>query len=340
MFEDSSEVYIPKIYSNYTTKKVLVMEKICGIKLSNIQKIKESGYDVEKISEIGVKSLFKQVFEYGFFHADPHPGNIFVLEEDRLAYIDFGMIGIIDKKMLNILNEISLALVDKNVDKIIYLLIELNAINSEVDTNSLKSDLLYLIHYYYDVSVEKLTITDILNEVFRFFRKYKVSMPSQLTTLAKTVIILEGTGRNLNSNFSIGSIGKEFLKYYYVSKFSPKRILENSKQNAEEIFMEFRTIPKQMKVILGNLEKNNIKVQIDDIKTHRLESCISDLAAQLSLSLVLASLVVGSSLIITSPNIENNIWIKYMAIAGFLISFIIGLLLVIKILKSSYKKGE
>lgn len=339
MFEGSREVYIPQVYSEFTTRRVLVMEKIIGVKLSNTSYIKELGWNVEKISEIGVKSLFKQVFEHGFFHADPHPGNIFVLSGECISYVDFGMVGIVDKKTLNILNEISLAAVEKNVDRIIYLLIEMDAIDNEVDTTGLRQDLLYLIHYYYDVPVDKLSIGDILNEVFRFLRKYKVTMPSQLTTLAKTVVTLEGTGRSLSPNFSVASIGAEFLKHYYVSKFSPERILLNSKQSIDEILLDVKTIPKQLKVILRNLEKNNIKVHIEDVKTHRLEACISDLATQLSLSMVLASIVVGSSLIIASPNIENNMWIKFMALAGFSISFIIGLLLVIKIFRARYKKG-
>lgn len=338
MFGDSREVYIPQIYSKFTTRKVLVMEKIIGVKLSDISYIKKLGWDVEKISEIGVKSLFKQVFEHGFFHADPHPGNIFVLSGKSISYIDFGMVGIIDKKTLNLLNEIALAAVEKNVDRIIYLLIEFDAIDNEIDTTGLRQDLLYLIHYYYDVPVDKLSIGDILNEVFRFFRKYRVTMPSQLTTLAKTIVTLEGTGRCLSPNFSVASIGTEFLKHYYVSKFSPERILLNSKQSIDEIFLDIKTIPKQLKVILRNLEKNNIKVNIEDVKISRLEACISDLATQLSLSLVLASIVVGSSLIIASPNIESNMWIKFMALVGFSISFIIGLLLVIKILRSRYKK--
>ena len=122
IFSDTTEVYIPNVFMEYTTKRVLVLEKIVGVKLSDIDKMKELGWDTKKISEIGMNSLFKQIFEYGFFHADPHPGNIFVINENCISYIDFGMIGIIDKKTLNILNSIAFAAVDKNIDRIIYLL--------------------------------------------------------------------------------------------------------------------------------------------------------------------------------------------------------------------------
>ncbi|MGL6107942.1 ABC1 kinase family protein [Romboutsia sp.] len=337
MFEESKEVYIPKIYSEYTTKRVLVMEKIIGIKLSDVEAINDLGWDTENISQIGVRSLFKQVLDYGFFHADPHPGNIFVVSRDCISYIDFGMIGIVDNKTLNFLNGIAIAIAQKNVDKIIYLLTEMDVLNPNIDNNALRQDLLYLIHYYYDVPIDKINVSDILNEVFRFLRKYKVCIPTQLATLAKTVITLEGTGRQLNPNFSIKTAGEEFIKHYYKNKLDPKNILLNSKDNVEEVLLDLKTIPKQLKVILKNLEKNNIKIQIEDLKFTTLEKCIGDLATQLSLSLVLASMVVGSSLIIASPNINDNIWISLMAGAGFFISFIIGILLVIKIFRSQYK---
>ena len=157
MFSNTNEVYIPKVFMDYTTQKVLVLEKIVGVKLSDVNKMKKLGWDTEKISEIGIRSLFKQIFEYGFFHADPHPGNIFVINENCIAYIDFGMIGIIDKKMLNTLNSITLAAVDRNIDRIIYLLMELDVISYDTNLTGLRQDLLYLMHYYYDVPIDKLS---------------------------------------------------------------------------------------------------------------------------------------------------------------------------------------
>lgn len=338
IFKNSDEVYIPKVYSEYNSKRILVMEKVKGTKLSDVEKIRKLGYNTKTIVEMGVRSFFTQVLSHGFFHADPHPGNIFIVGKNKIAYIDFGMIGIIDNKTLNQLNEIALAGVEKNVDKIIYLLIEMDALNGEADVKGLRQDLLYLIHYYYDISIEKINVTDILNELFRFFRQYKIIMPAQFVTLAKTIITLEGTSRTLNTDFSLGSMGKEFMKHHYKSKFNPKNLVLNSRQNVEEILLDVKTIPKQLKAILRNVERNNIKMQIEDVKMTKLEICITELTSQMSLSLVLASIIVGSSLIIASPNIENNIWIKFTAIAGFFISFIIGICLVIRSIRSKYKK--
>ena len=338
IFKDSEEVYIPKIYSEYTTKKVLVMEKIIGVKLSDISKIKKFGWDTDNISKIGVKALFKQVFECGFFHADPHPGNIFVLNSNCISYIDFGMIGIVDKKTFNSLNNIVLAAVQKNADKIIFLLEDMGITKTTVDKDALKLDLLYLLHYYYDVPLDKISLSDILNEIFMFFRKYNIAMPTELTTLAKTIITLEGTARELNPNFTVYSIGQEFIRYYYNNRLNPKALFDSSKDSIEDIYLDLKTIPKQLRVILKNIEKNNIKIHIDDIKAPKLEEQLSDLTTNISLSLVLASLVVGSSLIIASPNIEQNVWIRYLALAGFLVSFVLGLTLVITIFKAKYRR--
>ena len=338
MFEDSKEVYIPSIYSEYSTKRVLVMEKIIGVKLSDTSKLKKLGWSTKNIAEIGVRSLFKQVFEYGFFHGDPHPGNIFVVSNNCISYIDFGMVGIIDNKTLNFLNNMAIAISKKNIERVIHLLIDMNLLNSDVDTNSFRQDLLYLMHYYYDVEIEKLSISNILNEMFRFLRKYKVCIPTQLSMLAKTIITLEGTARSLSPNFSISEIAEEFIKYYYINKLSIDKILLRAKDDTEELFLDIKAIPKQLKIILRNLENNNLKIQMEDIKFASLEQVITDLATKLSLSLVLAAMVVGSSLIISSQNINQNIWIKLMAIVGFFISFIIGILLVIKIFRTQYRK--
>lgn len=337
MFEDDDFVYIPEIYDKYTTKKVLVMEKVIGIKLSDKENFKKLNWDTKKISDIGVNSLFKQIFDHGFFHADLHPGNIFVVKKDTISYIDFGMIGIIDKKTLNFLSQIIIAIMEKNVDKIVNILEQMNIIDSNIEIVSFKYDILYIIHYYYDMPLDKINVSDILNEIFKFFRKYKIYLPSELTILAKTLITLEGTGRDLNPEFSIAEASTEIAKNYYLNKLDFKNIFMDSKSSFDEVMFDIKFLPKQIKKILRNIENNNLKIELEEVKFTKLEKSISDLATKLSLSLVLASLIVGSSLIVSSPNIDKNLILNKLAVGGFITSFIIGLLLVIKILKTHYK---
>ncbi len=432
IFKNSDEVYIPEMHMEYTTKRILVMERIEGIKLSDIDLIREKGWDTKKIAHIGVKAFLRQVFDYGFFHADQHPGNIFVLSESQIAYIDFGMIGMVDNRTLNFLNKFALAASEKNIDKIVRVLTEIDAIGDETDVEGFKGEMLYMIHYYYDIPLDRISIgtvidkivrvlteidaigdeTDVegfkgemlymihyyydipldrisigtvlneifrffrkykitmppqdvegfkgemlymihyyydipldrisigtvLNEIFRFFRKYKITMPPQLITLAKTVITLEGTARTLDPEFSAREISKAFIKNYYKNRINPKNIAMEARGNIEDIALDLKNLPKQIKNVLRIIEKNNVKISVEEVKMTRIEDCIKELTTQMTMALVLASIIVGSSLIIASPNIEKNMGIKYMAIAGFFISFIIGLILVIEIVKVKLKK--
>ena len=338
IFKEDKTVHIPKVFMEYSTKKILVLEQIIGLKANDVDTMKSMNWDMKNISDIGVKSFLKQVFEHGFFHADPHPGNIFVVSSNCIAYIDFGMVGIIDNTTLTLLNDMFIASVNKNIDRIIYILMELDSITEDTHIPSLRNELSYLIHYYYDISIEKVSLSNLFNEIFRFARNNKLSLPSQFVMLGRAIMTLEGTGRLINPQFSIGSVGQDFAKEYYLNKFKPKNILLNSKNYLDEIISDIRTLPKQLRSILRSVEKNELKIGIDEVRFSTLENNLTSMANKLSVSVVLAALIVGSSLIISSVNVENNRLIQILAGTGFFISFMMGLYLVISIIRSQYKQ--
>ncbi|WAW15561.1 ABC1 kinase family protein [Peptostreptococcus equinus] len=339
IFKNEKNVIIPYIYDQYTSKKIIVMEKIEGICLSDIDNTFVDESDKKTIVDIGVQAFFKQVMTCGFFHADPHPGNLFIVRENglKLAFIDFGMIGIIDSKTLTILNQLIIASTDKNIDKIVRILVEMDAIGTEVNKEALKRDILYLMHYYYDLPFEELSISEIINEVFRFMRTHKVKLPRQLVTLGKTVITLEGTSRGLYKNFSVEEIASAYLKYYKEEKLDIRKNFAKAKSNIDEYYFELISVPNQLKSILTILEKNNLKLDIGEMRSPKLEDNIKKFTTQVSMSIMLAACIVGSSLILSSNNIQKYRLIKYMGISGFILSFIIGITLVFMILKNNYR---
>lgn len=340
IFKESREVFVPEIYNDYTTKRLLVMEKVDGICLSEIDDYNIDDAQKKRIIDIGVKSFFRQVMTCGFFHADPHPGNIFILDDGKLAYVDFGMIGLIDEKTLRYLNQLIISSTNKNTDQIIRILTDMNAISGDINNEILRRDLLYLIHYYYDIPLDKLSIAEILDEVFRFMRNHKIVLPSQLVLLGKTVITLEGTSRGLYKGFSVESIANAYLKYYREEKLDIKRSMGNLKANIDEYYYDFITVPGQIKGILNILEKNNLKLDIGEFEAPTLEESLRKFTTQVSMSITLAACIVGSSLILASSNIEKSRTIKYVSIAGFIISFIIGITLVFLMLKNNFNKGK
>ncbi len=338
IFKDSTNVHIPKIYNEYTTKKVLIMEKIIGIKLDNKKRLKEIKWDTDNISKRGMRAFFKQVLEHGFFHAGLHPGNIFVVSSDCIAYIDFGMIGMIDNEMLSNINNLGLAVIQKDIDRIIYILDEMKILNKEVDKIALKQDLLYMIHYYYDTKLEEINVSDIINEVYRFLRKYKMLLPYELSILGKTMITLEGTARELNPTFSIKYMVKELAGDYYEHRFNIERIIEDSTKSIQYLLLEFKYIPKQIGKILKVIENNNLSVDVENIKMDKLEKTINESSTKLSLGIISAAIFVGSSIMISSTNVERYKWIENISIIGFCFATILFIITMVKIFTDKSKK--
>lgn len=340
IFKDSKEVFIPRIYDEYTTKRLLVMEKVNGLCLSDISSHKLSDDKKKKIVDIGVRSFFRQVMTCGFFHADPHPGNIFVMDDMRLAYIDFGMVGLIDDKTLGQLNQLILAATDKNVDKIIRILADMDAISKSSNDEGLKRDLLYLVHYYFDIPFDRLRISEVLDEAFRFMRNHRVSLPSQLVILGKTMITLEGTSRGLYKEFSAETIASSYIRYYKHEKLDIRRNVNNLKSGFDEYYFDLVSVPGQLKNIISILEKNELKLDIGEMRSPKIEENIRKFTTQVSMAIMLTACIVGSSLILASENIQKSRTIKFVGICGFILSFIIGLALVFLIFKNNYHRKD
>ena len=340
IFKDSKEVFIPRIYDEYTTKRLLVMEKVNGLCLSDISSHKLSDDKKKKIVDIGVRSFFRQVMTCGFFHADPHPGNIFVMDDMRLAYIDFGMVGLIDDKTLGQLNQLILAATDKNVDKIIRILADMGAISKSSNDEGLKRDLLYLVHYYFDIPFDRLRISEVLDEAFRFMRNHRVSLPSQLVILGKTMITLEGTSRGLYKEFSAETIASSYIRYYKHEKLDIRRNVNNLKSGFDEYYFDLVSVPGQLKNIISILEKNELKLDIGEMRSPKIEENIRKFTTQVSMAIMLTACIVGSSLILASENIQKSRTIKFVGICGFILSFIIGLALVFLIFKNNYHRKD
>lgn len=340
IFKDSKEVFIPRIYDEYTTKRLLVMEKVNGLCLSDISSHKLSDDKKKKIVDIGVRSFFRQVMTCGFFHADPHPGNIFVMDDMRLAYIDFGMVGLIDDKTLGQLNQLILAATDKNVDRIIRILADMDAISKSSNDEGLKRDLLYLVHYYFDIPFDRLRISEVLDEAFRFMRNHRVSLPSQLVILGKTMITLEGTSRGLYKEFSAETIASSYIRYYKHEKLDIRRNVNNLKSGFDEYYFDLVSVPGQLKNIISILEKNELKLDIGEMRSPKIEENIRKFTTQVSMAIMLTACIVGSSLILASENIQKSRTIKFVGICGFILSFIIGLALVFLIFKNNYHRKD
>lgn len=337
-FEGDKRVKIPKVYWEYTTKRVLVMERIKGIKVSNIQEIEKKRYGKEKLAEIGAKVFLEQIFIHKFFHADPHPGNIMVISQNQIGFIDFGVVGYLDDKTLDFIIQVLKSGIKKDIDKIIESLIMIDAITEVTDEASLKRDLFYVINYYFNLPVSKINFGDAFKEILSISYKHKVKMPSQLILLIKSIITIEGTGKKLNPRFKLTELSKDVFIDLTKRRFKSKDLVRNTFDLSKENFKDLLEIPKQVRQLLQKFEKNQIKFIMKQEGLKELERELNIMTNKISLSMIVAALIVGSSILIHSRIGPTFLGSSIIGLAGFTTAAILGTILLFSIIKSWINK--
>lgn len=332
----NKEILIPKIYWDITTKRVITMEEIKGIKINDVKSIEENGWNKESISEIVAKTFLEQVFLDGLFHGDPHPGNILIVDSDIISFIDFGIVGYIDNKMSNFIITTLRAISNKNVDKIMEGLSDIEAITVDVDELGLRNDIFSIINYYFDLPMDKIDFAEGLNEFLSTLHKHRLKVPSQLTLLMKSMVTLEGTLKSLDPHFNLMKMSEDIMDKLKKKKFDDINFKEvfNTTLN---VYDTFKKVPSQILSILTKLEKNQIKVAMKQEGLETLEKEINTLTNKLSLSLLVSSLIVGSSIVIHADIRPKIYGVSLFGIVGYMFGLIIGLGFIISAIRSRKK---
>jgi ubiquinone biosynthesis protein len=321
-FQMDHTVYVPQIYSQHSTPKVITMELIQGRKVSEVTEA--DGYHLKLIAKRGALSYFKQVVEDGFFHADPHPSNIYILKGDVLCYLDFGMMGVLDEDFRQDLAELFIYLMDTNVKGTISKLQQMGIIDEHVDTRSLKYDLIDLLFKYYGTELSE--VHGGLDDLLRLMRKYQATLPRELVLLARGIGMVEEMGRKLDPTFNAVEIAQPLVRKIARKRLSPLNFLDYLKKNIFEMEHTMKNMPTSITRTLYRLEKGDMQIKV-------VHSGLERSTNKLSISLVLAALLIGSSLIMTTDNGIFLLKFPYLGVAGFIISAILASGLVLSILR-------
>ncbi|MCD6234151.1 MAG: 2-polyprenylphenol 6-hydroxylase [Candidatus Marinimicrobia bacterium] len=333
-FADDKTVYIPKVYWELTTDRILTMEYIDGIKISKVDELEASGLNKKIIAINGAQLVLKQIFEYGFFHADPHPGNIFVLPDNIIAPLDFGMVGSLDEEEMEAVGALLTAFVKKDVKKIISVLVNLGIMENALDIRNLKIDLSDFLDRYYQVPLFQLDIGKILNEIIAIMRNHHIQLPAELTLMGKALVTEESVGRTLDPEFDMVSLAKPYVEKMMIRKLDPRRHLRDFSDTLDEFIRLFKILPSEIRVITAKVKTGEIKIQFEHRGLDNLIAGLNRTGNRLSFSLIVAALIIGSSLIAHSekgPQIHD---LSVLGIFGYLIAAFFGLWLVITIFRN------
>ncbi len=333
-FADSDTVYTPKVFWDYSGEIVLTMEYVPGIKISELEKLSEQGYDLKEIASRGADTFLKQVLDYGLFHADPHPGNVFILPDQIICMLDYGMVGRLGQDLKDQLIDLLQALLDRDVDRIISQLLYSGELADDTDMRSLKRDLHDFIEDYYDIVLQDIKVGKLLSEFIEILTHHRIHFPADYMLLSKALVIMEGVGRQLDPDFNMIFHMRPYIKRIIFERFSPKNVSAQASKIAYAYTSLAKNIPYDIKEFLNRLNRNKFKI---DLEHRGLEKLVTDLdrsSNRVSFAVVIGSLIVGSSLVMQIDKGPMLFGFPVLGLLGYSIAGLLGLWLAVGILRS------
>lgn len=297
-FREHPDVYVPKVHWGMTTERMLVMEYVDGAKVSDVARIEEWGLDRRCIAQKGARAFFKQVMIDGFFHGDPHPGNILVQPDGRLVFLDFGVVGRLDEEAMSQLAQMFLGVVNREMDRVVAALTRLGAVHDSVDLGRLRTELRELIDLHYDKALGELAAGEVLFDVLRLAHRFRIRVPSDLLLLARAFIAVEGMGELLDPEFNAFEAARPLAAELLKRRLDPKRLSQKFLEEGVHYAELLARLPQGLDLALARLNRGETEIRFRLEGLERLAGRLDAASNRMSSAVIIASLIVGSSLIV------------------------------------------
>ncbi|HIJ94927.1 MAG TPA: 2-polyprenylphenol 6-hydroxylase [Desulfuromonadales bacterium] len=333
-FKATTWMYFPKVHWSHTSRGVLTLEYIDGIKVSDLSAIDRSGLDRAVIANRGADAFLEMVLTHGFFHGDLHPGNVFILPDNIICLLDYGIVGRIDENTAEFLSDIMLAIVERDLDQVISLLLFAGDISDNLDSRALKRDLTHFIDGYYEIPLSEIEVGRMLLEFIEIITLYSIRIQPDLLLLAKSLVIIEGMGRSLNPSFDMVTHVRPFLEKILRRKLSPRTVSRQTRTMVSSYLNLARNLPRDLKEIVNRLNRNKFKIDLEHRGLDKFTTDFDRSINRLSSSLILASLIVGSSIMMQTGRGPQLLGFPVFAFLGYMVAGLLGLWLVYAIIRS------
>jgi ubiquinone biosynthesis protein len=333
-FLGDERISLPRIYWELTSKRVLTLELIDGIKISEKEKLLAAGIDPQTVVSNGGQMVAKMVFEDGFFHADPHPGNLFALPDNRIAPVDFGMMGRLSPTSLDLITDLLVAATSADARRLVRVLQSHELVSEDANVNLLETDLNSFLHRYHKIPLSRIDMRTLLEEAYTMITAHQVQFPTELLMLGKTLVTYEEVARGLHPEYNFISELLPSIRRLAKRKFQVGNIvgdLSGSLMDLRDLIVNF---PFELRRITRKLRKGELGMTMQHKGLENLTQEIEKASNRLSFSLVIAALIIGSSLIMTRQFGWTVYGIPVLGILGYISAAVLGIGLVISILRS------
>jgi ubiquinone biosynthesis protein len=334
-FKDHPDIHVPFLVPELCSDDIICMEFIHGFKITDIEKALLIGMEGKALALKGIGLYFEQVFSHGFFHADPHPGNVFVMEDQRICFVDYGMMGtVLEADKIRLAN-LLIAIADRDVDGLKKALLRfgnIENISTELE-KSMEYDLTDFLNSYESLALRDIDGQEVMAGINRLFYTYKIKVPPHLLLLLKALVIIEGVGLKLNPEYNIIENITPFVRRLLAERFQPARLGRQFLRTSLDVMNMASRFPGDVTEVLRKLKKGNLHIKFEHTGLESLLLEIDKASNRIAFALVIAALIMGSSLIVIAripPFIYN---ISSLGFIGFVISALLALRLAYAILK-------
>lgn len=336
-FKKHEDVVVPDVYWNLTTEKVLTMEYIKGIKLDENKKLVREGYNPQLIAEKLIQKQFQQILIDGFFHADPHPGNVMILPNHKILFMDFGMVGRLTSSMKDHLSSLIVAIMRQNTKSIIKAIYRMGIVSENVDADYMYADIDDLRDKYYDIPFSQVSIGEAINDLFRVATTHGIRIPTDLSLVGKSLLTLEGTVERLDPDISIVKIAEPFGKRLLKEKYQPKKVADEVYQQAEDYKDLILDFPDHINHLYKFIRRGKLPLEISVSrveaflrKLDRISNRLSFSIVLLAFSIIMVGLIIGSAL----AGESSYLWSLPVIEIGFVVAIGMFLWLLYSIFRS------
>jgi len=334
-FAADPTVHIPDVFEAYSSAGVLTMEHVVGIKADDIEALTDAGLDPKLIAERGARFILRQVFDFGFFHADPHPGNLFVLPGNVLAPVDFGQVARLDESNRRLLGELIIAITERDAPRLTQALIRAEVVDERTDLRALTADLDEIVDQYASLPLKEVAVSPVIQRIFQVMRTHRVRPPAEFTLMLKSLMTIESLATHLHGEFQLVRFMRPYARRLMLERYAPQRLLRATQRAMRDMTDLAVTIPQQVTAILTNLKRGRLQVHIQHEHLEKLVHTLDRSSNRIAFGLIIAGTVVASSLLVTQKegSVMGFIRFQTLGAAGYLAAGILGMWLLVSILR-------
>jgi ubiquinone biosynthesis protein len=333
-FSGTPWMHFPRVYWEQSALGVLTMEFIEGIKVSDLVALDRHGYDRKIIAQRGADSFLEMVLNHGFFHGDLHPGNVLILPGNAICLLDYGIVGRLDDSLKTFLTDILYAIVNRDMDEIVSLLLFAGDISDDLDIRKLKRDLFNFIDGYYEIPLKEIKVGRMLMEFIELITLYTIRIQPDLMLLVKSLVLIEGMGRNLDPGFNMVEHLRPVIARSLRQKFSPRRVSRDINAALFSYLNLARTIPRDLKEIINRINRNKFKIDLEHRGLDKFTAEFDRSINRLSTSMILAAMIIGSSIIMQTDKGPKLLGFPVLAFIEYSVAALVGLWLIYAIIRS------